>query len=157
MLALQRPKHHSNLPGCGHYWKGVANGLLNYHQYVYALCIATDQLTDFLKQFQKFNTLPKLAAEQQDPLYRLFAREGNIGHKLLGTVRKDMEDVVKVCMGELKQTNHLRTLMSSLTKGDWMYQQLRVLVALTFPFQALSLLTGDDTKFTNRWPSLHGY
>ncbi|KAF9056435.1 dynein heavy chain protein 1 [Panaeolus papilionaceus] len=65
----------------------------------------------------KFNTLPKLAAEQQDPLYRLFAREGNIGHKLLGTVRKDMEDVVKVCMGELKQTNHLRTLMSSLTKG----------------------------------------
>ena len=47
----------------------------------------------------------------------LFAREGAIGRKLLDTVKKDLEDVVKVCVGELKQTNHLHTLMSALTKG----------------------------------------
>jgi hypothetical protein len=50
-------------------------------------------------------------------MYRLFFREGSVGRKLLGQVRKDLADVVKVCEGELKQTNHLRTLMSSLTKG----------------------------------------
>ncbi|KAF8634008.1 hypothetical protein AX15_001182 [Amanita polypyramis BW_CC] len=65
----------------------------------------------------KFNTLPKPANDNQDPLYRLFAREGTIGRKLLNQVRKDLGDVVKVCQGELKQTNHLRSLMSSLTKG----------------------------------------
>lgn len=62
------------------------------------------------------NTLPKQAGESE-PLHRLFSREGAIGRKLLDQVRKDLSDVVKVCQGELKQTNHLRTLMSSLTKG----------------------------------------
>jgi dynein heavy chain 1, cytosolic len=56
-------------------------------------------------------------ADNQDPLYRLYSREGSTGQKLLGSVRKDLADVIKVCEGQLKQTNHLRTLMSSLTKG----------------------------------------
>ncbi|THH01513.1 hypothetical protein EW026_g1200 [Hermanssonia centrifuga] len=64
-----------------------------------------------------FSTLEKQSGDNQDPLYRLFYREGSIGHKLLSQVRRDLTDVVKVCDGELKQTNHLRTLMSSLTKG----------------------------------------
>ncbi|KAI0063221.1 dynein heavy chain protein 1 [Artomyces pyxidatus] len=64
-----------------------------------------------------FQMLSKQTGDNQDPLYRLFAREGSIGQKLLGAVRKDLTDVVKVCQGELKQTNHLRTLMSALTKG----------------------------------------
>jgi len=59
--------------------------------------------------------------DQQDPLYRLFAREGAIGRKLLDTVKKDLEAVVKVCLAELKQTNHLRTLMSTLTKGGYYF------------------------------------
>ena len=67
--------------------------------------------------FQKFNTLTKQTAEHQDPLYRLFAREGSIGRKLLEHVRRDLQDIIKICQGELKQTNHLRTLMSTLTKG----------------------------------------
>ncbi|KAF8807657.1 dynein heavy chain protein 1 [Phlegmacium glaucopus] len=66
---------------------------------------------------EQFNTLAKQAAEHQDPLYRLFAREGSIGRKLLDHVRRDLQDIIKVCQGELKQTNHLRTLMSALTKG----------------------------------------
>ncbi|KAG2057179.1 hypothetical protein BDR06DRAFT_1019336 [Suillus hirtellus] len=63
------------------------------------------------------NTLPKQSNDNPDPLYRLFFREALIGRKLLDQVCKDLADVVKVCDGELKQTNHLRTLMSSLTKG----------------------------------------
>lgn len=63
------------------------------------------------------NTLPKQSSDNPDPLYRLFFREASIGRKLLDQVCKDLADVVKVCDGELKQTNHLRTLMSSLTKG----------------------------------------
>lgn len=63
--------------------------------------------------------LPKQSSDNPDPLYRLFFREGTIGRKLLDQVRKDLADVVKVCEGELKQTNHLRALMSSLTKGKF--------------------------------------
>ncbi|KAF9072690.1 dynein [Rhodocollybia butyracea] len=80
------------------------------------------QLFDRCKEWlvllpEKFNTLPAQTGENQDPLYRLFSREGTIGRRLLGQVRRDLSDVVKVCQGELKQTNHLRSLMSSLTKG----------------------------------------
>ncbi|KAF8060992.1 dynein heavy chain protein 1 [Lyophyllum atratum] len=64
----------------------------------------------------KLNTLAKQSGESE-PLHRLFSREGDIGRRLLDQVRKDLGDVVMVCQGELKQTNHLRTLMSSLTKG----------------------------------------
>ena len=66
---------------------------------------------------QSFQTLPKRGADNSDPLHRLFFREGAIGQKLLSQVRRDLTDVVKVCEGALKQTNHLRTLMSALTKG----------------------------------------
>ncbi|KIY66037.1 dynein heavy chain protein 1 [Cylindrobasidium torrendii FP15055 ss-10] len=65
---------------------------------------------------EKFQTLPP-SNDNQDPLYRLFAREGEIGRRLLGQVRRDLADILKVCLGELKQTNHLRSLMSELTKG----------------------------------------
>ncbi|KAJ7275553.1 dynein heavy chain domain-containing protein [Mycena haematopus] len=65
----------------------------------------------------KFNTLAKQSSENEDPLHRLFSREGRIGRRLLVQVQKDLNDVIKVCQGELKQTNHLRTLMSCLTKG----------------------------------------
>jgi dynein heavy chain 1 len=66
---------------------------------------------------KKFNTIPRPTGENQDPLHRLFSREGGIGRSLLKQVRRDLNDVTQVCLGELKQTNHLRTLMSSLTKG----------------------------------------
>ncbi|KAF8758753.1 Dynein heavy chain [Rhizoctonia solani] len=53
----------------------------------------------------------------EDPLYRFFAREVGVGRKLLGQIRKELSDVIKVCEGSLKQTNHLRNLLSHLTKG----------------------------------------
>ncbi|THH28428.1 hypothetical protein EUX98_g5757 [Antrodiella citrinella] len=77
-----------------------------------------ERCKDWLGQLPKaFNTLPPPTIDNQDPLYRLFSREGNIGSKLLSSVRRDLADIVQVCEGALKQTNHLRTLMSALTKG----------------------------------------
>ncbi|KAI9460162.1 dynein heavy chain protein 1 [Lactarius psammicola] len=77
-----------------------------------------ERCKDWLSQLPSaFRTLQKQAVDNQDPLYRLFLREGSTGQKLLSSVRRDLTDVVKVCEGQLKQTNHLRTLMSSLTKG----------------------------------------
>ncbi|KZT06248.1 dynein heavy chain [Laetiporus sulphureus 93-53] len=77
-----------------------------------------ERCREWLEQLpSSFNTLQKQSGENLDPLYRLFYREGSIGSKLLSQVRRDLADVVKVCEGALKQTNHLRTLMSSLTKG----------------------------------------
>jgi len=57
------------------------------------------------------------SADGHDPMFRLFARETSVGQKLLVQVRKDLADVIKVCDGVLKQTNHLRSLMSHLNKG----------------------------------------
>lgn len=65
--------------------------------------------------------MPKQSHDNPDPLYRLFFREGGIGNNLLGQVRKDLSDVIKVCEGALKQTNHLRTLMSELIKGGLLF------------------------------------
>ncbi|KAJ3563761.1 hypothetical protein NP233_g8731 [Leucocoprinus birnbaumii] len=77
-----------------------------------------ERCREWLEQLPtQFATLPRQSADNQDPLYRLFSREGSVGRKLLDQVRRDLADVVKVCRGELKQTNHLRALMSSLTKG----------------------------------------
>lgn len=68
-------------------------------------------------QSQALKTLQKSSGDNQDPLFRFFAREGSVGRKLLVQVRRDLSDVIKVCEGSLKQTNHLRNLMSHLTKG----------------------------------------
>lgn len=82
---------------------------------------------------QNFHTLQKQSAEHSDPLYRLFFREGSIGSKLLSQVRKDLADVVQVCEGGLKQTNHLRTLMSSLTKGESSFSLLYIALLTEVP------------------------
>lgn len=63
-------------------------------------------------------SLPKQSQDGHDPLYRFFIREIAVGRKLLRQVRKDLEDVGLACQGALKQTNHLRQLMSDLTKGE---------------------------------------
>lgn len=70
------------------------------------------------RSYTMLQALSNLRANDiHDPLYRFFSRETSIGKKLLSQVRRDLADVIKVCEGSLKQTNHLRTLMSALTKG----------------------------------------
>lgn len=53
----------------------------------------------------------------KDPLFRFFEREVNTGGRLLTDVRRDLQDVIQVCVGEKKPTNHHRNMMADLAKG----------------------------------------
>lgn len=53
----------------------------------------------------------------KDPLFRFFEREVNAGGKLLSDVRRDLKEVMLICQGERKPTNHHRQLISELAKG----------------------------------------
>lgn len=57
------------------------------------------------------------AGSVQDPLYRFWARENRTGSSLLSVVRADLEEVVAVCEGTARQTNHNRTLLTDLPKA----------------------------------------
>jgi dynein heavy chain 1 len=52
-----------------------------------------------------------------DPLQRFFAREVATARQLLASLRADLRDLAGVCKGDVKQTNHLRALIASITKG----------------------------------------
>ena len=56
---------------------------------------------------------------RDSPLSRFFARECHTGVLLLSKVRKDLEEMVGVCGGAIKQTNETRSLMSDLNQGTW--------------------------------------
>jgi dynein heavy chain 1 len=60
-------------------------------------------------------------AVRDSPLSRFFARESHTGVKLLSRVRKDLEELVEVCGGAVKQTNETRSLMSDLNQGKSSY------------------------------------
>ncbi|SPO30909.1 cytoplasmic dynein heavy chain 2 [Ustilago trichophora] len=62
-------------------------------------------------------SLPADADSIQDPLYRFWAREHRTGSSLLSTVRKDLLEVVSVCDGNSRQTNHNRALLTDLPKA----------------------------------------
>ncbi|GAA5901689.1 dynein heavy chain [Sporobolomyces salmoneus] len=64
-------------------------------------------------------TAPTLdgAITSASPLGRFFEREVSLARKLVPAIRTDLENLVKVCSGEIKQTNDLRSLLSDLTKG----------------------------------------
>ncbi|GAA5850789.1 hypothetical protein JCM8547_009091 [Rhodosporidiobolus lusitaniae] len=77
-----------------------------------------ESCTEWLEALPK--TSPRLAAGKDgahDPLLRFFERETSLASKLLPTIRTDLANLIKVCDGELKQTNDLRALLSDLTKG----------------------------------------
>uniref|UniRef100_A0A7G3AJ29 Putative dynein heavy chain and region d6 of dynein motor n=1 Tax=Lutzomyia longipalpis TaxID=7200 RepID=A0A7G3AJ29_LUTLO len=62
-------------------------------------------------------TLRRTVENIKDPLYRYFEREVASGAKLLQTVISDLQDVVLICQGEKKQTNHHRSMLSELVRG----------------------------------------
>lgn len=87
--------------------------------------------------------MARQSSDSQDPLSRLFQREEEVGRKLLHQVRRDLADVIKVCEGALKQTNHLRSLLSHLTKGTipghWMRYKVKKTMSVTEWIPNLSL------------------
>lgn len=62
-------------------------------------------------------TLPTAEATADDPLVRFFEREVSLARSLVPRIRADLQNLVKVCDGELKQTNAIRSLLSDLNKG----------------------------------------
>lgn len=62
-------------------------------------------------------SLVRSAESVKNPLFRFFEREIEIGSKLLSAVHTDLDDLIRICEGNLKQTNHTRRLISDLTKG----------------------------------------
>jgi dynein heavy chain 1 len=53
----------------------------------------------------------------KDPLFRCFEREITRTSKLLNIVLLDLKDVILICKGEKRQTNHHRMMISDLAKG----------------------------------------
>ncbi|EDQ84975.1 uncharacterized protein MONBRDRAFT_12266 [Monosiga brevicollis MX1] len=64
------------------------------------------------------NSLLRTADSIKDPLFRFFERETTIGVQLLQRVRRDLDNVIKVCEGEMKQTNEMRSLFTALVAGS---------------------------------------
>ena len=67
--------------------------------------------------FQSLAVMKRTVENIKDPLFRFFEREVNAGIKLLADVRRDMSEVMQICQGDKKPTNHHRTLMAELAKG----------------------------------------
>lgn len=53
----------------------------------------------------------------ENPLTRFYNREIALGQKLLKQVSEDLQTLISCCKGETKQTNHIRALIDSITKG----------------------------------------
>ncbi|KAJ2368973.1 dynein heavy chain, partial [Coemansia sp. RSA 2610] len=64
--------------------------------------------------------LPPLSAAPDaadTPLFRVVEREHSVAQTLLAQVRRDLEQLRRVCRGECKQTNHLRQLLADFNAG----------------------------------------
>ncbi|KAL9938803.1 hypothetical protein V8E36_002522 [Tilletia maclaganii] len=60
----------------------------------------------------------KMDAESMtNSLHRFWSREVRSGQSLLKTVQDDLKEVIAVCTGEARQTNHNRLLLNDLPKG----------------------------------------
>ena len=53
-----------------------------------------------------------------DPISRCIAREVSNASALLKRVRRDLEDLVQVCEGTMKQTNHLRAVLQDVNRSQ---------------------------------------
>ena len=68
---------------------------------------------------KKLKVLVRTTENINDPLFRFFDREINSTLELATIVQADVSDVVEICQGNKKPTNHHRNLMSDLSKGDF--------------------------------------
>ena len=73
----------------------------------------TGSLTELLKKMQKDVD----SAKVPDPLKRCFLRELQLCIAQLQRMRRDFGEMFKICSGEMKLTNYLRSLMLDLSKG----------------------------------------
>lgn len=66
---------------------------------------------------QSLALLKRTTENIKNPLFRFFEREIYLGSKLLAKVHTDLNEILQVCDGTLKQTNYRRSLISDFNKG----------------------------------------
>jgi len=65
----------------------------------------------------KLSPLDRTNENIKDPFFRFFEREVSLGVRILRTVKSDLDEVMEVCEGRMKQTNHHRELLYMLNRG----------------------------------------
>ncbi|KAL3112905.1 hypothetical protein niasHT_015611 [Heterodera trifolii] len=65
---------------------------------------------------QQLQRLRRTKENVRDPLFRFFEREINLGARLLSDIRRDLNELLSICRGDLKQNNHSRELIAALVK-----------------------------------------
>ena len=86
--------------------------------------------------YQTLTPMKRTAESIKNPLFRFFDRENQIGCNLLKKMQQDLSEIKLVCEGKLKQTNHLRMLLSCLTKG-WFFKK-KVFILFDFLYKQRS-------------------
>jgi dynein heavy chain 1 len=80
--------------------------------------VLQDQAQSWMKMLpNELHALRRTVENIKHPLYRYFEREVNTGVRLLQRLRADLQDVISICRGEKKQTNHHRLMIGQLAKG----------------------------------------
>jgi dynein heavy chain 1 len=75
------------------------------------------RLTAWISMFPE--TVSQLVFDaNKSPLERFIARESQLASQLLSVVRRDLSDLNRVLEGSAKHTNHTRSLMQDLVKGN---------------------------------------
>jgi dynein heavy chain 1 len=83
--------------------------------WIRTLQVTVTQLHSLMpKPFQK---LKRTAQNIKDPLFRCYEREVSTGLRLLNKVTHDLLELIEVCKGNAKQSNYMRSLMNSISKG----------------------------------------
>jgi len=85
--------------------------------WIRALEVTVTQLHSLMPK-ESFQRLKRTAQNIKDPLFRCFEREVSTGVRLLSKVTKDLLELIEVCKGNAKQTNYMRSLMTSISKGS---------------------------------------
>ena len=67
---------------------------------------------------QTVGALKRTADNIKDPLFRFFEREVNLGARLLQDIRQDLQDVMLIWQADKKPTNHHRSMMADLSRGN---------------------------------------
>lgn len=81
-----------------------------------------------------FQRLKRTAQNIKDPLFRCFEREIATGVRLLSKVTNDLAELIEVCKGNAKQTNYMRSLMNSISKGKFLRIILSFFINMYFRY-----------------------
>ncbi|EFA77050.1 cytoplasmic dynein heavy chain [Heterostelium album PN500] len=75
-------------------------------------------VTEWIKIMPKpLKALKRTAQNIKDPLFRCFEREITTGIKLIKKITADLGSITELLEGNIKQTNYLRSLTTSISKG----------------------------------------